>query len=380
MLFSTAISLLHAAKKAGIGIILHEDQLRIKIPKGTGVEAGFLEAIKTNKAQIVDLLREERWKSTKLDGSSRIAVMAADARMGRLPLSFSQERLWFIDQLEGSTAYHVPSILRFKGELDAKALEHAFRSVVNRHEVLRTVIGQQDGVPYQQVMDKDLWSLSVIEDPVYREDGQALRRLVGELVNRPFDLSTESQLRAHLIRLTAQEHVLVATMHHIASDGWSGSILVGEFGAFYGAYKAGRPAALSPLGVQYGDYALWQREQLSGEGFAKKVGYWKRQLEGFSRLELPADYRCALGGDLTGGRVSRVLGQELRAGLTELSHREGATLYMTLLSVFKLLLYRYTGQEDICIGSSIAGRQQAELEGLIGFFANTLALRSRVSG
>ena len=187
-------------------------------------------------------------------------------------------------------------------------------------------------------------------------------------------------LRADLIKLSQEDHILVATMHHIASDGWSISILVKEVIALYEGYTGNEETVLPGLSVQYADYAIWQRNYLQGELLEAKLGYWKEKLEGVAPLELPADYSRPLVQRSRGATRSFKIDQGLSAKLIALSHEQGATLYMTLLAAFKVLLYRYSGQEDICVGTPIAGRNQQELEGLIGFFVNTLALRSRVSG
>ena len=303
------------------------------------------------------------------------AIIAAE-RPEHIPLSFSQERLWFIDRLEGSVQYHLPAVLRLKGELNREALERTLRHIISRHEVLRTVIREYEGQGYQQIMMADNWSLGITEALSAEQEG--LSSNIGGLISKPFDLSKDYMLRADLIKTGQEEHILVVTMHHIASDGWSIAILVKEVIALYEAYTGNGETALPELSVQYADYSIWQRKYLQGEVLEEKLGYWKEKLEGVSPLELPADYnRPAIQGR-GGAAQSFKMDQDLSAQLVELSHQHGATLHMILLAAFKVLLYRYSGQEDICVGTPIAGREQQELEGLIGLFVNTLALRSQV--
>ncbi|MBC9909358.1 non-ribosomal peptide synthetase/type I polyketide synthase [Chitinophaga varians] len=306
------------------------------------------------------------------------ALFAAE-RPVQIPLSFSQERLWFIDQLEGSVSYHMPVVLRLKGALDNEALGHAIGQIVHRHESLRTVIRQEQGKPYQQFLDKHLWQLTEIDDAALSADGTALQEYITHLVYQPFDLANDFMLRAHLLRVSTAEQVLVLVMHHIASDGWSVSILVNELIALYRAHSTGSASHLPALDIQYADYAIWQRTHLEGAALKKRLVYWQEKLAGVEVLHLPTDYsRPPI--QSTRGAISRFrLDKELRDQLQVLSQQQGTTLFMTLLTAFKVLLYRYSGQDDICVGTTIAGRTQQEAEGLIGFFVNTLPLRSDLS-
>ncbi|HEX8350793.1 MAG TPA: condensation domain-containing protein, partial [Hymenobacter sp.] len=299
-------------------------------------------------------------------------------RTGKLPLSFAQERLWFIDQLQGSTHYHLPAVLRLVGELDVQALSQSFGRLVERHEVLRTVIRQVDGQAYQQILPAD-WRLDYRAD-TSPADEETLKGLVQAIIEQPFDLSRDSVLRAVLMRLSDEEYLLVVVLHHIAGDGWSVSVLVKELLEVYEATLEKRPPVLPALPVQYGDYALWQRQYLQGEVLAKELSYWKKQLAGLESLELPTDFARPPVQSTDGGMQHLELGPQLRRKLEAFSQQEGVTPFMTLLAVFKVLLSRYCGQEDICVGTAVAGRLQAEVEPLVGFFVNTLALRSNLSG
>jgi amino acid adenylation domain-containing protein/non-ribosomal peptide synthase protein (TIGR01720 family) len=299
------------------------------------------------------------------------------ARPEQIPLSFSQERLWFIDRLEGSVQYHVPAVLKLKGKLDIKALANSLQEIINRHEVLRTVIREKEGRPYQFIKEKGEWNLEVVEGTQYDTE---LKDVIEALIRKPFDLSKDYMLRASVFTLTGDENLLVINLHHIASDGWSRSVLVKELVELYGSFIYQRLPQVPNLPVQYADFAIWQQAYLQGELLENKLDYWRKKLQNVAPLGLPTDFvRPAIQGT-QGALVKFDISQELKAQILKLSQSHGATLYMTLLSAFKVLIYRYSGQEDICVGTGIAGRQQQELEGLIGFFVNTLAMRSQLDG
>ncbi|NLR78193.1 non-ribosomal peptide synthetase [Chitinophaga eiseniae] len=312
------------------------------------------------------------------DKENGLPAITAGKRPSRIPLAFSQERLWFIDQMNGTVAYHVPLAIRLKGTLDAAGLSHALHTIVNRHEALRTVIRQEHGVPYQELLAPDEWELRLIHGEKYSTPEQLQAHLI-ELVNAPFDLAKDYMLRAYLIRLSAEEHILLITLHHISSDGWSVTLLVNDMAELYNAYIEKRPAILDTLNLQFADYAVWQRSIADSERLRKQLSYWEQQLQGVEVLQLPADFsRPAI--QSTSGAVQRfTLDHTLLQQLQQFSLQQDVTLFMTLLAAFKVLLYRYSGQEDICVGTSIAGRTQEEVAGVIGFFVNTLALRSDLS-
>ncbi|WP_343746041.1 amino acid adenylation domain-containing protein [Chitinophaga sp.] len=308
-----------------------------------------------------------------LSQESRLPAITAGGRPDRIPLSFNQERLWFIDQLSGSVQFHMPAVLKLKGRLNIPALEAALREIVNRHEVLRTVVTVTDGRPYQYVKAPDSWQLTVINGEVNDED-------INNWSITPFDLSKDDMLRGLLICAPSGDYTVVLTLHHIAGDGWSAGILINELSLLYNAIVSGEKAGLAPLPIQYADYAVWQRNRLTDEALGQKLDYWKRQLQDVSLLQIPADFRRPAVQRNDGATFQYVLNKTLSSKIKQLSLDNGASLFMTLLAAFKVLLYRYCGQTDICVGCSAAGRQQQELEGLIGFFINTLALRSDLSG
>nr|QEO73764.1 AMP-dependent synthetase and ligase [uncultured bacterium] len=318
-------------------------------------------------------------------GAAALPPVRRVERGGELPLSFAQERLWLIDQLEpdNAAAYNMPAAILMRGPLDIAALERTLTEVVRRHEALRTTVRTENGQPVQFVEPAFAVKLPLTDLRHVAADAREAeaRRLAEEEARRPFDLSGGALMRAGLLRLAEEEHVLLFTMHHIVSDGWSVKVLVREVSSLYEAYARGEESPLSELSVQYADYAVWQREWLQGEALDAQLAYWKQQLEGIPPLlELPLDKPRPAVQTFEGGRATLLLPRELRDSLKHLGRGEGATLYMTMLAAFKVLLYRYTGQEDIVVGTPIAGRNRAELESLIGFFINSLALRTDLSG
>jgi amino acid adenylation domain-containing protein len=300
------------------------------------------------------------------------------------PLSFAQQRLWFLNQLEpGSSAYHMPWAARLTGPLDVAALQRAFDTIVARHEALRTTFVAVDGSPLQVVAPTLAVPLSLVDltDLPASEREGAARSLAHEEVRHPFELTRGPLLRTTLVRLGPVEHVLLLTVHHIVSDGWSMGVLFRELATLYGAFTRGEPSPLPELPIQYADYAVWQREWLRGPVLEQELDYWRRQLQDApGAIDLPTDHPRPPVQDLRGGKESLVLPQPLSEGLKALSRQEGATLFMTLLAGFNALLTLHSGQDDLVVGAPVAGRTRVETEGLIGFFINSLALRTRLGG
>jgi amino acid adenylation domain-containing protein/non-ribosomal peptide synthase protein (TIGR01720 family) len=298
------------------------------------------------------------------------------------PTSFAQQRLWFLDQLEpGSTAYNLPLSLRLNGELNMAALEAAFNEIVQRHEALRTTFAVVDGQPVQLIAPEMAPGLRFIDLRKMPEREQEAIRLAADESRLPFDLERGPLVRATLLRLDECDYVALFTMHHIISDGWSAGILVKEISALYDAFSKGQESPLEELPIQYADYAVWQREWLQGEVLEEQLAYWKRQLAGApAMLELPTDRLRPAAQRYRGAEQKFALPVSLSESLKAIGQREGATLFMTLLAAFQVVLARYSGQNDISTGTPIAGRTRGETEGLIGFFVNTLVLRTDLSG
>lgn len=313
----------------------------------------------------------------KSDQGNTLPAITVQQRPEHIPLSFSQERLWFLDKLEGSTHYHIPSVLRFKGNLNREALKSAFAEIVNRHEVLRTTLQETDGKAWQQVLPKNQWQL--LELNANGEKEESLYPIIQKTIKVPFDLSSDHLLRAQLIELAKDEFILALVMHHIASDGWSIGMLVSELVELYQANREKRLANLPELPIQYADYAIWQRAYLTGEVLEEKLQYWEQKLHEVLVLELPTDFKRPTIQSTKGETLYFELDQALSVDIQRVCQQEESSLFMTLLAAFKVMLAQYTGQDDICVGSPIANRTQVELEPLIGFFVNTLALRSDLS-
>ncbi len=300
-----------------------------------------------------------------------------------LPLSFPQQRLWFIDQLDsGSPTYNIPRAVRLTGSLDVASLEQSLNEIVQRHETLRTAFPAVDGEPIQVIVPTLTLALPIVDLQDMQETCKELeiRRLVIEEVNRPFDLAQGPLIRLSLLRMGEEEHVLLLVIHHIIFDGWSLGIFYKELSVLYTAFSIGKPSPLPDLPVQYADFAVWQRQWLQGEVLEKQLSYWKQKLADPPVLELPTDRPRSAVQTFQGARQSLTLSKMLAEKLRALSQQEGVTLFMMLLAVFKILLYRYTGQDDVILGSPIAHRKQTEIEGLIGFFVDTLVLRTDLSG
>lgn len=299
-------------------------------------------------------------------------------------LSFAQARLWFLSQLNpDSPLYNMPAAVRLKGALNIAALAQTFNEIVRRHEVLRTTFVTDDGQPVQIIAPTLTLPLPVVnlqELPEIEREAEVLQ-LATEEAQRPFNLTLGPLLRTTLLQLGRAEHVLLFTIHHIVSDGWSVEVLIREVVALYEAFCCGKPSPLPELPIQYADFAIWQRQWLQGEVLAKQLAYWQQQLSHHPPvLQLPTDRPRPLVQSFPGATKSFSLSTRLTNALKVLSQQEEATLFMTLLVAFQTLLYRYTGQEDILVGSPIANRNRFETERLIGFFVNTLVLRTDLSG
>jgi aspartate racemase len=300
-----------------------------------------------------------------------------------VPLSFAQERLWFLEQWESnSPVYNIPFALRFIARLNVVTLEQSLNEIVRRHEVLRTTFPSVDGQPSQVISPNTNLTLPIINlqklSPDRREaEAQRLATLEAQ---QPFSLAQGPLLRVKLLRLSEQEHILLLTLHHIVYDGWSHGVFVQELAGLYEAFSTDTPSPFPELPVQYADYAVWQRQWLQGKVLETQLSYWKQQLgSSLPILQLPTDYPRPPVQTYPGAYQALELSLDLTEALKALSQQEGATLFMTLLAAFQTLLHRYSGQKDIIVGTPIAGRNQVETEGLIGFFVNTLAIRTNLS-
>ena len=300
------------------------------------------------------------------------------------PLSFSQERLWFLDQLDpGSAAYNIHSATRFQGPLAVDVLERCLNEMVLRHESLRTTFKSIDGRAVQVIAPYEPFPLNVLDLSALEETARfaELERLATEEAQQPFDLSRGPLLRVRLIRLAPEDHVWIENIHHIVSDDWSMKVFTNELAELYKSYVQGKPSPLAELPIQYADFAHWQREWLQGEVLDSQVAYWKKQLGGnLPVLQMPTDHPRPSNQTFRGTQAKFLLPTSFYGALKNLCDQEGVTLFMLMLAAFQTLLHRYTNQEDIIVGSPIAGRSQVETEKIIGFFLNTLVLRTDLSG
>jgi amino acid adenylation domain-containing protein len=370
------VEFLSYLRSLDIQIFLEQEKLRCNAPEKT-LTPELRAEIQQRKAEIIEFLKAAN-RTTNYTYTPLIPIL----RSGNPPLSFAQQRLWFLDQLiPNNPFYNVPAALHLKGSLNSIALLQTFNEIVQRHEALRTNFVMVQGQPVQIINPTLKISLPIIDLrqlPQVEREIQA-RQLTTQEAQRPFNLSTDSLLRVTLLRLDETEHILLLNMHHIVSDGWSMGVLIGEIAALYTAFSSGQPSFLPKLAIQYADFAQWQREWLQEEVLETQLAYWQKQLSGISMLNLPTDTRPAVP-TYQGARQLLQLPKSLSEALETLSQQEGVTLFMTLLAAFKILLYRYTQQEDIAVGSAIANRNRSEIEPLIGFFVNSLVLRTDLSG
>jgi len=303
---------------------------------------------------------------------------------GAVPLSHHQERLWFLDQLHpGGANYNIPAIARLTGRLNVAALEQSLSEIVSRHESLRTTFAvQPDGLPVQVIGRARPLTLPVTDltDWPQTEREAEARRLATAEAGRPFVLTRGPLFRASLLRLSEHEHVLVLNVHHIVADGWSIGVLTRELAVLYEAFSQGHPSPLPELPIQYADFALWQREWMQGEEVQTQLAYWKQQLSALPALQLPTDRPRPKVLSYRGRHQPVMLSKSLTEALRTLAQREGVSLFMTLLAAFKILLHHDTGQDDIVVGAGFANRHRSEWEQLIGFFVNTLPLRTNLKG
>nr|MDZ8289084.1 amino acid adenylation domain-containing protein [Nostoc sp. ChiSLP01] len=306
------------------------------------------------------------------------------AENAELLLSYAQQRLWFLDQLEPNSAfYNVPIALRLAGSLNVAALEQSLQEIIHRHEALRTNFITVDGKPSQIIQTQTNWTVSIVDFKHLStiEQEIAAQKLAQQQAVQPYDLARFALIRATLVVLSETENILLVCMHHVVSDGWSMGVFVQELAALYNAYSQGQPSPLTPLPIQYADFAIWQRQWLQGDVLQRQLSYWQQQLANApALLSLPTDRPRPAVQTFAGAYQQFALSQELTQKLTQLSQQQGVTLFMTLLAAYDTLLYRYTGVADILVGSPIANRDRSEIEGLIGFFVNTLVMRTNLAG
>ena len=368
-------------KQKDVHLYLNNGKLRCKAPPSV-LTPDLKVVLQNHKAELTELLLGSQ--------SHECSFPKSVPRDGNLPLSFSQERLWFLDQLASNNAfYNISGAIRLLGALDTLALSKSLNEIINRHEVLRTTFSSREGGNVEQIIAPAMdLGMVVVDLSTVAEDKRKMEisRYLTEEARRPFDLSQGPLVRATLLFLGAPtapenaEHILLFTLHHIISDGWSTGILIREFITLYEAFRQSQPSPLPELTIQYADYAVWQRNWLQGGRLAQQLNYWTKQLAGAPAvLELPTDRPRPTVQSYRGASYHFSVSQTITEQLKLLSRQEAATLFMVLLTSFNILLFRYSGQKDVCVGMPIANRNRVEIEGLIGLFVNTLVLRTDLS-
>jgi amino acid adenylation domain-containing protein len=374
----TVVEFISLLNSLDVKVWVENNQLRFRAPKGA-VTPAIKQELTERKQEILSCLQEARTEN-KLAFEPILPV----DRDGHLHLSFSQQRLWFLHQLEpDSPFYNVPMALRLVGNLNRSALEQSLQEIIHRHEALRTNFITVNEQPTQIIQTERNCTLTVVDLQHLSATEQEItaRELTKQHYIQPFDLAGELLVRATLVVLSQTEHIFLICMHHIVSDGWSMGVFIWELAALYNAYSQGQPSPLAPLPIQYVDFALWQRKWLVEDVLQSQLSYWEQQLKDApALLSLPTDRPRPAVQTYNGTHQEFALSGELTNKLTKLSQEQGVTLFMTLLAAFDTLLYRYTGQEDILVGSPIANRDRSEIEGLIGFFVNTLVMRTDLAG
>jgi len=341
------------------------EEMQVEIPLRKFFERPFINAL----AEVIE--KQER----------RISSIKPTERVGEIPLSFAQERLWFLQELDAeNAAYFVPRVIRMKGKLDVNLIERTFTEIIRRHEILRTTFPTVDGQPVQRIQPPYEFKIPVLDWRRMEKDNR-ISHFLSEEGQRPFDFEQGPLLRVTLLKLTGDEHLFVLTEHHLVHDGWTQGVLLREFIVIFTAYSRGNEHGLPGLPIQYADYAIWQRNHLKDDVLVRHLSYWKEKLSGLPPvLELPSDRPRPPVISGQGALVEFRLPGSISHALKEFSRQNGATLFMTMLALFKALLYRYTGVGDLCVGAGIANRRYKEMEGMLGMVINTLPLRTHVQG
>jgi amino acid adenylation domain-containing protein len=367
------VEFLSRLRSLDINVFIEGETLRCNAPEGV-MTAEIRAELLNKKSEIVSFLKAANSTATKIVPVSREGI---------LPLSFAQQRLWFMDKLvPNNPFYNVPAAVRLTGTINFGALQQSFDEIVCRHEALRMTFAVVNGQPVQKIaaaVNVPIALLDLRNLPPAKREIEA-ERLITEEAQRPFNLSAGPLLRVTLLQLDEAEYLLMLNMHHIVSDGWSIGVLIQELGALYPAFSSQKPSPLHPLSIQYADFARWQRDRLQGDVLEAQLSYWRQQLDNVSMLNLQTDRPRPAVQSYRGKRLFLQLPKQLSEDLETFSQREGVTLFMTMLAAFQTLLFRYSQQSDIAVGIPIANRNRSEIEGLIGFFVNSLVLRTDLSG
>ncbi|MBW4609145.1 MAG: amino acid adenylation domain-containing protein [Hassallia sp. WJT32-NPBG1] len=361
------------------GNSLTATQLAARIRNKFGVDLPLVEVFTSPTLKHLSETLEANLGSQAFEKAHIIPVRS---QSNFLPLSFAQQRLWFLEQLQpGSVIYNLSAAVQLSGSLNVIALAQSVNEIIKRHEILRTTFSKVDGQTVQEIHDKYDLKLPIIDlTRIQNSASETVQKLILEEQQQPFDLSKGPLLRASLLKLAETEHILLFTMHHIVSDGWSLGVIIQEIVPLYTAFATGEAAILPDLPIQYADFAVWQRQWLQGDVLQTQLDYWQQQLENLPVLQLPTDFPRSPQRTFQGAKQTLILPKSLSQAVKQLSSNAGVTLFMTLLAGFQTLLHYYTNQDDIVVGTDVANRNQAETQPLIGFFVNQLVLRTDMAG
>ena len=371
---STVLALLKKANDHGIIVSKNNDKLNLHFTDDAIIDNAIIEDLKFQKQAILNFLSNQLMKPKEEELSISEFVKSRNNVFSKIPLSFSQERLWFVDKFQKSAQYNLPAVFKINGDLNIQMLEQSFKDIIKRHKVLSSNFKDEDGVPYQsEILDIE-WNIKIINDSKTNDD-KAINEYILNEIQKDFDLSKDYLIRGTIINFS-DEVLLVVVLHHIISDGWSIPIFINELSELYRSKKNNRSANLSVLPVQYSDYSLWQREYWEKLVLEDKLKYWEKTLDGVTPINLPIDYSYPSLQSNNGDLIDFSFSKQLNENVISFSKHNKVSVFMTLLSALKILMYKYTGQNDVCIGTPVANRSQNELENLVGFFVNTIALRS----
>ncbi|QIY90736.1 non-ribosomal peptide synthetase [Chryseobacterium gallinarum] len=367
---TTVIEVLNRAKKNNIHVFVEDRKLFIKLPNKAEVDPAVLGALKEHKESILDFFNQNRFLTI---ANVDVIPKVDHEKIKEFPLSNAQKRLWIIDKVSGSQNFHIPTLLRLEGKLSIHDLKKAFVQLIERHAVLRTVFGENEGEPFQRVLSAEGWDLNVILDTA--ED---YTEIISREVNTPFDLQHDYPVRAALIKIVENVYTLVFVIHHIATDEWSTPIIISELMEFYISNVENRMANLKPLSIQYIDYSYWQNEEENKNKVKDDLEYWVKKLEGMEALDLCTDFERPHILSTKGRTLSFTIDKEITEGLRTLSNMNDTTMYMTFFAVINILLGKYSQQDDLCIGTPVANRTNIAIADLVGFFVNTLPIRTQI--
>lgn len=363
------LKILRKAKENHMFVSVLNEKLRVKVTNGQPLNEEILKELKVNKESIINFLTRNKSEIIKKSQIPKINRESNDT----FPLSYAQDRLWYLDKIQGSSNYHITNVLKIFGRLDIDNLKRSFLYILQRHEILRTIYIEKSGIPNQKVLPVDDWKLNV-----QNQTNLNFSKSIHGMAEKSFDLSKDYMLRVSLAKIRFQEYRLIIVIHHIAADGWSSNILIKELVELYNSFQCKETPNLSDLPIQYIDYSYWQKNTFKESFLERSIEYWKEKLKGMQYLEIPYDFANPPVMSSNGKVIHTQIESETLQKLKKLCQISECTLFMVLLAGFKILSQKYSGQDDICVGIPVANRPQFETHSLIGFFVNALAIRTIV--